>query len=65
MWQFTRSTGKRFLHIDYAVDERLDPFKSTEAAAKLLTVTDSIGRDECHEDDLDQRHEYPPPDTGE
>jgi len=36
LWQFTRSTGKRFLTIDYAVDERLDPFKSSVAAAKLL-----------------------------
>ena len=36
MWQFTRRTGRRFLKINYAVDERFDPMKSTEAAAKLL-----------------------------
>jgi membrane-bound lytic murein transglycosylase D len=36
LWQFMRSTGRRFLHIDRAVDERLDPFRSTEAAAQLL-----------------------------
>jgi len=36
IWQFTRSTGRRFLRIDYAVDERFDPIKSTEAAARLL-----------------------------
>lgn len=36
MWQFMRSTGRRYLQVDYAVDERLDPYKSTDAAAKLL-----------------------------
>ena len=36
MWQFMRSTGKQFLTINYKVDERLDPEKSTVAAAKLL-----------------------------
>jgi len=36
MWQFTRSTGLRFMRIDHVVDERRDPFFSTEAAAKLL-----------------------------
>ena len=36
MWQFMRSTGRLYLKIDYKVDERRDPFKSTVAAAKLL-----------------------------
>jgi len=36
LWQFTRSTGRRFMRVDYVVDERLDPFKSTLAAARLL-----------------------------
>jgi len=36
IWQFTRKTGRRFLKIDYTVDERLDPIKSSEAAAELL-----------------------------
>lgn len=36
IWQFTRGTGRGFLKIDYTVDERFDPIKSTEAAAKLL-----------------------------
>ena len=27
LWQFMRSTGRRFLRIDPAVDERLDPFR--------------------------------------
>ena len=45
IWQFIRSTGKRYMQIDYVVDERMDPFASTVAAAKLLrhnfSVTDS------------------------
>ncbi|MFQ5825211.1 MAG: LysM peptidoglycan-binding domain-containing protein [bacterium] len=36
IWQFTRSTGRRYLKINYNVDERLDPIRATEAAAKLL-----------------------------
>jgi len=36
LWQFMRSTGRRYLRIDSAVDDRLDPFRSTEAAAQLL-----------------------------
>ena len=37
LWQFIRSTGRRYLRIDRAVDERLDPYRSTEAAAQLLS----------------------------
>lgn len=36
MWQFTRSTGRRYMRIDHIVDERRDPFLSTHAAARLL-----------------------------
>jgi membrane-bound lytic murein transglycosylase D len=36
MWQFMRSTGRRFLRIDAVIDERLDPYRSTEAAARFL-----------------------------
>jgi len=36
IWQFTRSTGKQFLTIDYAVDERQDPIRASHAAAKFL-----------------------------
>jgi len=36
MWQFTRQTGRRYLRVDHVVDERLDPYKSTDAAARLL-----------------------------
>jgi membrane-bound lytic murein transglycosylase D len=36
MWQFTRSTGRRFLTVDHVLDERRDPFAATHAAAMLL-----------------------------
>jgi membrane-bound lytic murein transglycosylase D len=36
LWQFTRDTGRRYLRVDLVVDERMDPFKSAEAAARLL-----------------------------
>ena len=36
LWQFTRSTGLRYMRIDHIVDERRDPFMSTYAAARLL-----------------------------
>jgi hypothetical protein len=36
LWQFMRPTGRRYLRIDNLVDERLDPFRASEAAAQLL-----------------------------
>ena len=36
MWQFMAGTGKKFMRIDAAVDERRDPMASTRAAARLL-----------------------------
>jgi membrane-bound lytic murein transglycosylase D len=42
LWQFMRSTGRRFLRIDAAVDERLDPFRATEAAAQLLSYNNRL-----------------------
>ena len=36
LWQFMRSTGRRFMRIDSTVDERMDPYRSTVAAAQLL-----------------------------
>src|SRR3990167_4080704 len=36
MWQFMPSTGKKFLRIGPAVDERRDPVESTRAAARFL-----------------------------
>ena len=36
MWQFMPSTGRKFLRISPAVDERKDPMESTRAAARFL-----------------------------
>ena len=36
MWQFTRGTGKQYLTINSALDERLDPILATQAAARYL-----------------------------
>ena len=42
IWQFTRSTGRRFMQVDHVVDERNDPFAATRGAAKLLAYNYSI-----------------------
>ena len=36
IWQFTRSTGRRFMTVGYDIDERRDPIMATYAAAQLL-----------------------------
>lgn len=36
LWQFMPSTGAQYMRIDRAVDERYDPWRSSEAAAALL-----------------------------
>ena len=36
IWQFMPSTGRIFMRVDSAVDERNDPFLATVAAARLL-----------------------------
>ena len=36
IWQFTRSTGRRYMAVDYVLDERRDPIRATHAAARLL-----------------------------
>ena len=36
IWQFTRSTGRQFMRVNYTVDDRRDPIASTVAAARLL-----------------------------
>jgi membrane-bound lytic murein transglycosylase D len=36
LWQLTEGTGKRFLRIDEVLDERLEPYRATEAAARFL-----------------------------
>jgi membrane-bound lytic murein transglycosylase D len=42
LWQFTRATGRRYMRIDHIVDERMDPFQSSVAAARLLQHNYSI-----------------------
>jgi membrane-bound lytic murein transglycosylase D len=42
MWQFMRPTGRRFLRIDNTIDERLDPYKSSQAAASFLAQNYAI-----------------------
>ena len=42
LWQFTRSTGVRYMQIDHIVDERRDPFLATKAAARLLADNHSV-----------------------
>lgn len=42
MWQFMRTTGVRYMRIDHIVDERRDPFFSTDAAARLLADNFSV-----------------------
>ncbi len=36
LWQFTRGTGRLYLTIDEAVDERFDVYRASVAAARLL-----------------------------
>ena len=42
IWQFTRSTARRFMRVDHVVDERNDPFAATRGAGKLLAYNYSI-----------------------
>lgn len=36
LWQFTRATGSDYLNVNPLIDERLDPYLATDAAARLL-----------------------------
>jgi membrane-bound lytic murein transglycosylase D len=36
LWQFMPSTARRFMRVDGVVDERLDPYVATQAAANLM-----------------------------
>jgi membrane-bound lytic murein transglycosylase D len=42
LWQFMPTTARRYLRVDEAVDERLDPYRSSEAAAHLLQQNYSV-----------------------
>lgn len=44
IWQFMRYTGRRFMRINFAVDERNDPLRATHAAARLFRMNyDMLG----------------------
>ena len=45
MWQFMRRTGRQYMKVNRIKDERLDPLKSTVAAAKLLSFNYRILQD--------------------
>jgi membrane-bound lytic murein transglycosylase D len=36
LWQFMPGTAKRYMRVDSLVDERLDPYSATDAAANLM-----------------------------
>jgi membrane-bound lytic murein transglycosylase D len=42
IWQFTRSTARRFMQVDHVVDDRNDPFAATRGAGQLLAYNYSI-----------------------
>ncbi|NNC77775.1 MAG: LysM peptidoglycan-binding domain-containing protein [Woeseiaceae bacterium] len=42
IWQFTRSTARRYMRVDHVLDERNDPFTATRGAGRLLAYNYSI-----------------------
>lgn len=42
IWQFTRSTARRYMRVDHVLDERNDPFAATRGAGRLLAYNYSI-----------------------
>ena len=42
LWQIMPATGRRYLRVNNVVDERLDPYKATTAAAQLLQHNYSV-----------------------
>lgn len=42
IWQFTRSTGRRFMRVDHVVDDRNDPYTATTSAGRLLAYNYSL-----------------------
>ncbi len=42
IWQFTRGTGRQYMKINSRYDERLNPVRETEAAAKLLRYNHDV-----------------------
>ena len=49
LWQFMPGTARRYMRVDGVVDQRLDPYSATEAAANLmLIVVSSAARSSAH-----------------
>lgn len=42
LWQLMPETAEKYLRINYAIDERLDPWKATRAAAKFIRQNQKI-----------------------
>ena len=42
LWQIMPATGRRYLRVNNVIDERLDPYKATDAAAQLLKHNHSV-----------------------
>jgi len=42
LWQIMPATGRRYLRVNNVIDERLDPYKATTAAAQLLKHNHSV-----------------------
>ncbi|MDX1517377.1 MAG: LysM peptidoglycan-binding domain-containing protein [Woeseiaceae bacterium] len=42
IWQFTRSTARRYMRVDHVLDERNDPYMATRGAGRLLAYNYSI-----------------------
>ena len=42
IWQFTRSTGRRFMRVDHVIDDRNAPFAATRGAGRLLAYNYSL-----------------------
>jgi len=42
LWQIMPATGRRYLRVNNVIDERLDPYKATSAAAQLLKHNYSV-----------------------
>ena len=42
IWQFTRSTARRYMRVDHVIDDRNDPYAATRGAGKLLAYNYSL-----------------------
>lgn len=42
LWQLMPATARRYMRVDATIDERLDPYKSAQAAAQLLRQNYSV-----------------------